>query len=172
MSRRQPSWKFCLFNNSFHSIMIQRMAILMSTHNILFLWRTDENYPSIITKYPPYLFHWTALWILKDISVGELAWTKSLVEMCEASCASDETTNLCQSVLIISKLQRIFLWSYTLMKQIFSDQSGTSVTSNASADSHYQEPAYQRLGNHSQELGRNYWTWTFELAHEIMVLTT
>ena len=23
-----------------------------------FLWRTDENYPSIIIKYPPYLFHW------------------------------------------------------------------------------------------------------------------
>ena len=22
-----------------------------------FLWRTDENYPSIIIKYPPYLFH-------------------------------------------------------------------------------------------------------------------
>ena len=23
----------------------------------MFLWRTIENYPSIITKYPPYLFH-------------------------------------------------------------------------------------------------------------------
>ena len=23
----------------------------------MFLWRTRENYPSIITKYPPYLFH-------------------------------------------------------------------------------------------------------------------
>ena len=23
----------------------------------IFLWRTDENYPSIIIKYPPYLFH-------------------------------------------------------------------------------------------------------------------
>ena len=22
----------------------------------MFLWRTDENYPSIILKYPPYLF--------------------------------------------------------------------------------------------------------------------
>ena len=31
-------------------------AILMSTHNISFLTRTDENYPSIIMKYPPYLF--------------------------------------------------------------------------------------------------------------------
>ena len=30
-------------------------AILMSTHNT-FLWRTDENDPSVITKYPPYLF--------------------------------------------------------------------------------------------------------------------
>ena len=28
---------------------------LMSTHNT-FLWRTDENYPSIIIKYPRYLF--------------------------------------------------------------------------------------------------------------------
>ena len=25
----------------------------------MFLWRTDENYPSIIIKYPPYLFFWT-----------------------------------------------------------------------------------------------------------------
>ena len=32
-------------------------AILMSTHN-MFLRRTDENYPSIITKYPLYLFFW------------------------------------------------------------------------------------------------------------------
>ena len=24
----------------------------------MFLWRTDENYPSIIIKYPPYLFFW------------------------------------------------------------------------------------------------------------------
>ena len=28
----------------------------MSTHNITFLWRTDENYPLIIIKYPPYQF--------------------------------------------------------------------------------------------------------------------
>ena len=26
----------------------------MSTHNIRFLWRTEENYPSIIIKYPLY----------------------------------------------------------------------------------------------------------------------
>ena len=32
-------------------------AILMNIHNIMFLWRTVQNYPSIITKYPPYLFH-------------------------------------------------------------------------------------------------------------------
>ena len=24
----------------------------------MFLWRTKENYPLIITKYHPYLFHW------------------------------------------------------------------------------------------------------------------
>ena len=30
-------------------------AILLSTHNT-FLWRNDKNYPSIIIKYPPYLF--------------------------------------------------------------------------------------------------------------------
>ena len=24
----------------------------------MFLWRIVQNYPSIITKYPPYLFHW------------------------------------------------------------------------------------------------------------------
>ena len=29
----------------------------MSTHN-MFLWRNKQNYPLIITKYPPYLFHW------------------------------------------------------------------------------------------------------------------
>ena len=28
----------------------------MSTHSMS-LWRTVENYPLIITKYPPYLFH-------------------------------------------------------------------------------------------------------------------
>ena len=28
----------------------------------MFLWRTDENYPSIIIKYPPYLFHWINTW--------------------------------------------------------------------------------------------------------------
>ena len=30
----------------------------MSTHNITFWWRTDENYPWIIIKYPPYQLHW------------------------------------------------------------------------------------------------------------------
>ena len=25
----------------------------------MFLWRTDKNYLSVITKYPPYLFFWT-----------------------------------------------------------------------------------------------------------------
>ena len=30
----------------------------MSTHNMCFLWRTIENYPLVITKYPIYLFHW------------------------------------------------------------------------------------------------------------------
>ena len=29
--------------------------MLMNTH--MFLWRTIENYPSVITKYHPYLFH-------------------------------------------------------------------------------------------------------------------
>ena len=28
----------------------------MSTHNT-FLWRNDKNYPSVIIKYPPYLFY-------------------------------------------------------------------------------------------------------------------
>ena len=27
----------------------------------IFLWRNKQNYPSIITKYPPYLFHCLAL---------------------------------------------------------------------------------------------------------------
>ena len=30
----------------------------MSTYNICFLWRNRQNYPLIIIKYPPYLFHW------------------------------------------------------------------------------------------------------------------
>ena len=30
--------------------------ILTSTHN-MFLWRYKQNYPKIILKYPPYLFH-------------------------------------------------------------------------------------------------------------------
>ena len=29
----------------------------MSTHSICFLWRTKENYPLIITIYPPYLLY-------------------------------------------------------------------------------------------------------------------
>ena len=39
-----------------HSVFTEKKAILMNTHNICFLWRTDEIYPSIIIKYPPYLF--------------------------------------------------------------------------------------------------------------------
>ena len=31
-------------------------VILMSTNN-MFLWRTDENCPSVIIRYPPYLFY-------------------------------------------------------------------------------------------------------------------
>ena len=31
--------------------------IQMNTHN-MFLWRTDESYPSIVLKYPSYLFYW------------------------------------------------------------------------------------------------------------------
>ena len=27
----------------------------------MFLWRTGENYPSLIIKYPPYLFYWSHL---------------------------------------------------------------------------------------------------------------
>ena len=33
----------------------------MRTHNIMFLWRTDENEPSVIIKYPPYLVFWTTV---------------------------------------------------------------------------------------------------------------
>ena len=28
----------------------------------MLLWRTFNNYPLVIIKYPPYLFHWTASW--------------------------------------------------------------------------------------------------------------
>ena len=34
----------------------------------MFLWRTDENYPSIIIKYPPYLVFWQV--ILLVLSCG------------------------------------------------------------------------------------------------------
>ena len=41
--------------------MKERM-ILMSTHNEclqhIYLWRTEENRPLVIVKYPSYLFHW------------------------------------------------------------------------------------------------------------------
>ena len=36
---------------------------LVNTH--MFLWRIEENYPIIIIKYPPYLFHCQA-------SLGEI----------------------------------------------------------------------------------------------------
>ena len=35
----------------------------MSTHN-MFLWRKKQNYPLVITKYPPYLFHWLSTHIV------------------------------------------------------------------------------------------------------------
>ena len=57
-------------------------AILMSTHNICFY---GENYPSVIIKYPPYLFfrhsyktsfpcpgqsHGRSCWVCKNIRIG------------------------------------------------------------------------------------------------------
>ena len=44
---------------STHNMSLWDEAILMSTH-IMFLWTTVRNYPSIIIKYPPYLFQ---LWL-------------------------------------------------------------------------------------------------------------
>ena len=45
-----------------------------------FLWRTDEIYPSIIIKYPPYLFHhilqcliWSTLFA-KVLLMGHMPW--------------------------------------------------------------------------------------------------
>ena len=43
-----------LFQNKVEIVNKTFFLGLMSTHN-MFLWRTDENYPSIIIKYPPYL---------------------------------------------------------------------------------------------------------------------
>ena len=42
-------------------------AILMSTHNVCFYGEIKQNYPSIIIKYPPYLFFWGQKW---NISKG------------------------------------------------------------------------------------------------------
>ena len=39
----------------------------MSTHN-MFLWRTEENHPLIIIKYPSYLFHFRGLKECEDLS--------------------------------------------------------------------------------------------------------
>ena len=33
-------------------------AILMSTPKICFYGELTKNYPSVVFKYPPYLFHW------------------------------------------------------------------------------------------------------------------
>ena len=49
---------FCYFYIKFYVVGTQNQhakMILMSTHN-MFLWRTLENYPLIILKYP-HLFH-------------------------------------------------------------------------------------------------------------------
>ena len=41
------------------------LPILMSEYpQHMFIWRTDKTYPSIITKDPPYLFHWMILSLL------------------------------------------------------------------------------------------------------------
>ena len=38
----------------------------------MFLWRTGENYPSVIIKYPPYLFYWSHLvkWVVQSEKVN------------------------------------------------------------------------------------------------------
>ena len=44
----------------------------------MFLWRTDDNYPSIIIKYPPYLFHCVVGKVLHSCygnMVGSLCFT-------------------------------------------------------------------------------------------------
>ena len=40
----------------------------------MFLWKTDENYPSIIIKYPPYLFHFQGDQNLSYFSVYKYAF--------------------------------------------------------------------------------------------------
>ena len=37
-----------------------------------FLWRIGENYPSVIIKYPPYLFYWSHLvkWVVQSEKVN------------------------------------------------------------------------------------------------------
>ena len=47
-------------------------AILTSTHT-MFLWRNKENYPQIILKYPPYLFHCPTICFFENILWCEMA---------------------------------------------------------------------------------------------------
>ena len=49
-------------------------AILMSTHNICFLWRNKENHPLIIVRYPPYLFCRNHLDGFSPLCVGKSLW--------------------------------------------------------------------------------------------------
>ena len=57
-----------VFEDNFAYFSIKTYVVGTLMHNIckgdcneypqhMFLWRTDKNYPSIIIKYPPYLFH-------------------------------------------------------------------------------------------------------------------
>ena len=41
----------------------------------MFLWRTDKNYPSVIFKYPPYLFFWrVCLGLFRDFCVWQASF--------------------------------------------------------------------------------------------------
>ena len=44
---------------------------IASLHNVCFLWGTNDYYCPIITKYPPYLFHWNIQKVLTFIFSGK-----------------------------------------------------------------------------------------------------
>ena len=71
--------KFCLFlfKNMLWVLIIEspRQGDSNGYPKHMFLWRTDENYPSIIIEYPSYLFFCKLLWhLICFVSVPFMRW--------------------------------------------------------------------------------------------------
>ena len=90
----------------------------------MFLWRTKENYPLIITKYPPYLFHWKPSYLL------EPPHDKTNKMACVPSEASDQPGHHPSLIRVFTvHMKKPWVLSYPLRAQqrLWSDWAGHTV---------------------------------------------